>query len=108
MSDLSQVAVYSDSADIYKVREDGYNPSTLIMFVSTYMQSSEKVTPKNGYSKNVFCNPAFELEEEREERVEGYRTSSSTPEPIKPSISRESGKLLLSGTCALFVSEVTG
>ncbi|XP_031716399.1 membrane frizzled-related protein [Anarrhichthys ocellatus] len=51
MSDLSQVAVYSDSSDIYK---------------------------------NVFCNPAFELEGEREERVEGFRTSSSTPEPIKP------------------------
>ncbi|XP_070827260.1 membrane frizzled-related protein [Chaetodon trifascialis] len=34
--------------------------------------------------KNVFCNPAFELEGEREERVEGFRTSSSTPEPIKP------------------------
>ncbi|KAM6987630.1 membrane frizzled-related protein [Tautogolabrus adspersus] len=50
MSDLSQVAVYSDSSDIYK---------------------------------NVFCNPAFELEGEREERVEGFRTSSSTPEPIK-------------------------
>ncbi|XP_068441929.1 membrane frizzled-related protein [Clinocottus analis] len=55
MSDLSQVAVYSDSSDIYKVREE-----------------------------NVFCNPAFELEGEREERVEGFRTSSSTPEPIKP------------------------
>ncbi|CAG06451.1 unnamed protein product [Tetraodon nigroviridis] len=54
MSDLSQVAVYSESADIYK---------------------------------NVFCNPAFELEGEREERVEGYRTSSSTPEPVKPSVS---------------------
>ncbi|XP_060929641.1 membrane frizzled-related protein isoform X2 [Limanda limanda] len=51
MSDLSQVAVYSDSSDIYK---------------------------------NVFCNPAFELQGEREERVEGFRTSSSTPEPIKP------------------------
>ncbi|XP_029301614.1 LOW QUALITY PROTEIN: membrane frizzled-related protein [Cottoperca gobio] len=51
MSDLSQVAVYSDSSDIYK---------------------------------NVFCNPAFELEGEQEERVEGFRTSSSTPEPIKP------------------------
>ncbi|XP_028321273.1 membrane frizzled-related protein [Gouania willdenowi] len=33
--------------------------------------------------KNVFCNPAFELEGERE-GVEGFRTSSSTPEPIKP------------------------
>ncbi|KAM9318634.1 membrane frizzled-related protein [Pholidichthys leucotaenia] len=51
MSDLSQVAVYSDSSDIYK---------------------------------NVYCNPAFELEGEQEERVEGFRTSSSTPEPIKP------------------------
>ncbi|CAG6006678.1 unnamed protein product [Menidia menidia] len=51
MSDLSQVAVYSDSSDIYK---------------------------------NVFCNPAFELEGEREDRVEGFRTSSSTPEPVKP------------------------
>ncbi|KAM9853573.1 membrane frizzled-related protein [Aulostomus maculatus] len=51
MSDLSQVAVYTDSSDIYK---------------------------------NVFCNPAFELEGEREEKVEGFRTSSSTPEPIKP------------------------
>nr|XP_046244494.1 membrane frizzled-related protein [Scatophagus argus] len=36
------------------------------------------------FSQNVFCNPAFELEGEREERVEGFRTSSSTPEPIKP------------------------
>ncbi|XP_077397266.1 membrane frizzled-related protein isoform X2 [Festucalex cinctus] len=34
--------------------------------------------------KNVFCNPAFELEGEREERVEGLRMTSSTPEPIKP------------------------
>ncbi|XP_063350069.1 membrane frizzled-related protein isoform X1 [Pelmatolapia mariae] len=51
MSELSQVAVYPDSSDIYK---------------------------------NVFCNPAFELEGEKEERVEGFRTSSSTPEPIKP------------------------
>ncbi|XP_029923035.1 membrane frizzled-related protein [Myripristis murdjan] len=51
MSDLTQVAVYSDSSDIYK---------------------------------NVFCNPAFELEGEREDKVEGFRTSSSTPEPIKP------------------------
>lgn len=34
--------------------------------------------------QNVFCNPAFELEGEREEKVEGFRTSSSTPEPIKP------------------------
>ncbi|KAK5868478.1 hypothetical protein PBY51_009488 [Eleginops maclovinus] len=51
MSDLSQVAVYSDSSDIYK---------------------------------NVFCNPAFELEGEGEELVEGFRTCSSTPEPIKP------------------------
>ncbi|XP_070686009.1 membrane frizzled-related protein [Pempheris klunzingeri] len=53
MSDLSQVAVYSDSSDIYK---------------------------------NVFCNPAFELEGEQEERVEGFSTSS-TPEPIKPGAS---------------------
>ncbi|KAF7654159.1 hypothetical protein LDENG_00073270 [Lucifuga dentata] len=51
MSDLSQVAVYSDSSDIYK---------------------------------NVFCNPAFVLEGEQEDRVEGLRTSSSTPEPTKP------------------------
>ncbi|XP_028429807.1 membrane frizzled-related protein [Perca flavescens] len=58
MSDLSQVAVYSDSSDIYK---------------------------------NVFCNPAFELEGEREERVEGFRTSSSTPEPIKPPASLRLG-----------------
>ncbi|XP_072249052.1 membrane frizzled-related protein isoform X2 [Leuresthes tenuis] len=34
--------------------------------------------------KNVFCNPAFELEGEQEDRVEGFRTSSSTPELIKP------------------------
>ncbi|KAM4627312.1 membrane frizzled-related protein [Polymixia lowei] len=51
MSDLTQVAVYSDSCDIYK---------------------------------NVFCNPAFELDGEQEDRVEGFRTTSSTPEPIKP------------------------
>ncbi|KAM6932890.1 LOW QUALITY PROTEIN: membrane frizzled-related protein [Xenentodon cancila] len=36
--------------------------------------------------KNVFCNPAFELEGEREEKVEGFRTTSSTPEPIKPPV----------------------
>uniref|UniRef100_A0A3Q2Y1K9 Membrane frizzled-related protein n=1 Tax=Hippocampus comes TaxID=109280 RepID=A0A3Q2Y1K9_HIPCM len=34
-------------------------------------------------SKNVFCNPAFELEGELEER-EGFRMTTSTPEPIKP------------------------
>ncbi|XP_051934258.1 membrane frizzled-related protein isoform X2 [Hippocampus zosterae] len=34
-------------------------------------------------SKNVFCNPAFELEGEREER-DGFRMTTSTPEPIKP------------------------
>ncbi|KAM6959278.1 membrane frizzled-related protein [Aplochiton taeniatus] len=35
--------------------------------------------------KNVFCNPAFDLEGEQEERVEGYRTTPTpTPEPIKP------------------------
>ncbi|KAM8854534.1 membrane frizzled-related protein isoform 2-T2 [Synchiropus picturatus] len=51
MSDLTQVAVYSDTSDVYK---------------------------------NVFCNPAFELEGEKEERVEGFRTTSSTPEPTKP------------------------
>ncbi|XP_068174275.1 membrane frizzled-related protein isoform X2 [Antennarius striatus] len=50
MSDLSQVAVFSDSSDIYK---------------------------------NVFFNPAFELGGEQEERMEGFRTSTSTPEPIK-------------------------
>ncbi|KAF3847884.1 hypothetical protein F7725_020912 [Dissostichus mawsoni] len=65
MSDLSQVAVYSDSSDIYK---------------------------------NVFCNPAFELEGEREERVEGFRTSSSTPEPIKPPAASELGSV---GVCAM-------
>lgn len=91
MSDLSQVAVYSESADIYKVRDDDWSLSIWIMFVSTLVQSSEKVTLKNGCFKNVFCNPAFELEGEQEERVEGYRTSSSTPEPIKPPGSRESG-----------------
>ncbi|XP_037534008.1 membrane frizzled-related protein [Nematolebias whitei] len=45
--------------------------------VSIYSDSSD-------IYKNVFCNPAFELEEEREERVEGFRTPSSTPEPVKP------------------------
>ncbi|XP_045930069.1 membrane frizzled-related protein [Micropterus dolomieu] len=65
MSDLSQVAVYSDSSDIYK---------------------------------NVFCNPAFELEGEQEERVEGFRTSSSTPEPIKPPASPGWG---LFGVCVM-------
>ncbi|XP_075905786.1 membrane frizzled-related protein [Nelusetta ayraudi] len=64
MSDLSQVAVYSDSSDIYK---------------------------------NVFCNPAFELEGEREEKVEGFRTSSSTPEPIKP----PAASLGLLGVCVM-------
>lgn len=38
MSDLSQVAVYSDSADIYKVRDDDYSPSIWIMFVSIDIQ----------------------------------------------------------------------
>ncbi|TWW76690.1 membrane frizzled-related protein isoform X1 [Takifugu flavidus] len=61
MSDLSQVAVYSESSDIYK---------------------------------NVFCNPAFELEGEREERVEGFRTAASTPEPTKPAGSHASWGLL--------------
>ncbi|KAM3616758.1 uncharacterized protein V6R79_022742 [Siganus canaliculatus] len=64
MSDLSQVAVYSESSDIYK---------------------------------NVFCNPAFELEGEREERVEGFRTTSSTPEPIKP----PAAGLSLFGVCVM-------
>lgn len=40
--------------------------------------------------QNVFCNPAFELEGEREESVEGLRTSSSTPEPVKPPAAGES------------------
>ncbi|XP_028275303.1 membrane frizzled-related protein [Parambassis ranga] len=66
MSDLSQVAVYSDSSDIYK---------------------------------NVFCNPAFELEGEREEKVEGFRTSSSTPEPIKPPAASLARGLL--GVCVM-------
>ncbi|XP_077579153.1 membrane frizzled-related protein [Stigmatopora nigra] len=34
--------------------------------------------------KNVFCNPAFELEGEREDQGETFRMTSSTPEPIKP------------------------
>uniref|UniRef100_A0A1A8L820 Membrane frizzled-related protein n=1 Tax=Nothobranchius pienaari TaxID=704102 RepID=A0A1A8L820_9TELE len=45
--------------------------------VSVYSDSSD-------FYKNVFFNPTFELEGEREERVEGFRISSSTPEPIKP------------------------
>ncbi|KAF3693050.1 Membrane frizzled-related protein Membrane-type frizzled-related protein [Channa argus] len=45
--------------------------------VSVYSDSSD-------IYKNVFCNPTFELEEEREEIVEGFRTSLSTSEPIKP------------------------
>ncbi|XP_015257516.1 PREDICTED: membrane frizzled-related protein [Cyprinodon variegatus] len=45
--------------------------------VSVYSDSSD-------IYKNVFCNPAFELGGEQEERMEGFRTSSSTPEPIKP------------------------
>ncbi|KAM9812998.1 membrane frizzled-related protein isoform 1-T2 [Syngnathus typhle] len=34
--------------------------------------------------KSVFCNPAFELEGEQEEHVEGFGMTSITPEPIKP------------------------
>ncbi|XP_069004474.1 membrane frizzled-related protein [Embiotoca jacksoni] len=64
MSDLSHVAVYSDSSEIYK---------------------------------NVFCNPAFELEGEQEDKVEGFITSSSTPEPIKPPAARLSRGLF--GVC---------
>ncbi|CAL8372115.1 unnamed protein product [Gadus morhua 'NCC'] len=71
MSDLSQVAVYSDSRDIYK---------------------------------NVFCNPAFELEGEQENIVEGYRTSSSTPEPIKPPASCRG----LLGACAMRLRSPAG
>uniref|UniRef100_A0A3Q1F5D0 Membrane frizzled-related protein n=1 Tax=Acanthochromis polyacanthus TaxID=80966 RepID=A0A3Q1F5D0_9TELE len=41
-----------------------------------------------------FCNPAFELEGEGEERVEGFRTTSSTPEPIKPPATSESANQL--------------
>ncbi|KAK0135379.1 Membrane frizzled-related protein [Merluccius polli] len=64
MSDLTQVAVYSDSRDIYK---------------------------------NVFCNPAFELEGEQESKVEGFSTTSSTPEPIKPPAS----SCNMFGSCAM-------
>ncbi|KAM4590658.1 membrane frizzled-related protein [Fundulus diaphanus] len=45
--------------------------------VSVYSDSSD-------IYKNVYCNPAFELAGELADRVEGFRTSSSTPEPIKP------------------------
>lgn len=38
----------------------------------------------------MFCNPAFELEGGGEERVEGIRTSFSTPEPVKPPAAGES------------------
>ncbi|KAM9732891.1 membrane frizzled-related protein isoform 2-T6 [Menidia menidia] len=73
MSDLSQVAVYSDSSDIYK---------------------------------NVFCNPAFELEGEREDRVEGFRTSSSTPEPVKPPAASGWGLVVVSAAVLLLLAAV--
>lgn len=83
MSDLSQVAVYSESSDIYKV-------SVTIVDRPGSSVDSEIMTVKRISLKNVFCNPAFELEGEREERVEGFRTAASTPEPTKPAVSRES------------------
>ncbi|XP_014916457.1 membrane frizzled-related protein isoform X2 [Poecilia latipinna] len=48
------------------------------------LQSKRRLTVWAKCMMNVFCNPAFELEGEQEERVDGFRTSSSTPEPIKP------------------------
>ncbi|XP_061636950.1 membrane frizzled-related protein isoform X2 [Phyllopteryx taeniolatus] len=55
--------------------------------------------------KNVFCNPAFELELEREERVEGFPMTSSTPEPIKPPTTGCGwGKLAVSAAAALLVA----
>uniref|UniRef100_A0A3B5KXF1 Uncharacterized protein n=1 Tax=Xiphophorus couchianus TaxID=32473 RepID=A0A3B5KXF1_9TELE len=49
------------------------------------------------FLQNVFCNPAFELEGEQEERVDGFRTSSSTPEPIKPPAASCGGVMTDSG-----------
>ncbi|XP_058489989.1 membrane frizzled-related protein [Solea solea] len=45
--------------------------------VTVYSDSS-------GIYKNVFSNPAFELEGEREEALEGFRSSSSSLEPVVP------------------------
>lgn len=45
------------------------------------------------FPQNVFCNPAFELEGEREEKVGGFRTTV-TPEPIKSPATSESIKLI--------------
>lgn len=49
----------------------------------------------------MFCNPAFELEGEREEIVEGLRTCSSTPEPIKPPVAGESAVWMCNDVVAL-------
>ncbi|PWA20529.1 hypothetical protein CCH79_00003560 [Gambusia affinis] len=49
-----------------------------------FSQSKRRLTVWAKCMMNVFCNPAFELEGEQEDRVDGFRTSSSTPEPIKP------------------------
>ncbi|XP_034024648.1 membrane frizzled-related protein [Thalassophryne amazonica] len=47
--------------------------------------------------KNVFCNPTFELDGEREEKRETPRTSSSIPEPIKP----PPAAVVLFGVCVM-------
>ncbi|XP_029026253.1 membrane frizzled-related protein [Betta splendens] len=57
----------------------------------------------SGIYKNVFCNPAFELEGERDKCVEGLSTSSSTPEPVKPAAAGLSWGLL-----GLFVMRLRG
>lgn len=98
MSGLSQVAVYSESSDIYKVSGDNYRLTRFFSLWILVVSNNAKIRRKKEWPecqmkcflKNVFCNPAFELEGEREDRVEGFRTSSSTPEPIKPSVSCES------------------
>lgn len=49
------------------------------------------------FSQNVFCNPTFELEGEREEKVEGFSSASTvmSPEPVKnPAANSESDNLV--------------
>uniref|UniRef100_A0A3B3X323 Membrane frizzled-related protein n=1 Tax=Poecilia mexicana TaxID=48701 RepID=A0A3B3X323_9TELE len=58
------------------------------------------------FLQNVFCNPAFELEGEQEERVDGFRTSSSTPEPIKPPAAITVQMCVIFSVCPAFLLEL--
>ncbi|XP_013881480.1 membrane frizzled-related protein isoform X2 [Austrofundulus limnaeus] len=64
--------------------EEDQSPSSVPKRKMSDLSQVSVFSDSSGIYKNVFCNLAFELEEEREEGVEGFRTSSSTPEPIKP------------------------